>query len=116
MRKIGDYGVLVAMPTAATVDEFQSRAADIVVAIMVSTEKSGPGFMSCENRLNALLSCHRSGNVIVGDIDAAGPLVDDSHGTIEVNMQPSPSNNGMLSNVCSRLFKDGRVVVIQCSK
>uniref|UniRef100_A0A8H7NN41 DNA2/NAM7 helicase-like C-terminal domain-containing protein n=1 Tax=Bionectria ochroleuca TaxID=29856 RepID=A0A8H7NN41_BIOOC len=115
MRKRSDYDILAGMPPAATVDSFQGREGDIVVAIMVSTEKSGPGFMRCENRLNVLLSRHRSALVIVGDINVAGALFDDSNGTIEVE-QSRPSNSGMLSNVCSGLVKDGRVVVVECSK
>ncbi|CAH0015243.1 unnamed protein product [Clonostachys rhizophaga] len=116
MRKSSDYDLLAGMPPAATVDSFQGREGDVVVAIMVSTEKSGPGFMRCENRLNVLLSRHRSALVIVGDINVTGALVDDSNGKFEVNGQNSPSKNGMLSNVCSGLVKDGRVVVVECSK
>ncbi|CAH0048522.1 unnamed protein product [Clonostachys solani] len=116
MRKSSEYEVLTGMPPAATVDSFQGREGDIVVAIMVSTEKSGPGYMRCESRLKVLLSRHRSALVIAGDINVAGALVDDSNGTIEVKGKPPPSNNGMLSNACSGLVKDGRVVVVECSK
>ncbi|KAK7218329.1 hypothetical protein V2G26_006332 [Clonostachys chloroleuca] len=116
MLKSSDYDLLAGMPPAATVDSFQGREGDIVVAIMVSTEKSGPGFMRCENRLNVLLSRHRSAPVIVGDMNVAGALVDNSNGTIELTGQNPPNNNGMLSNVCSGLVKDGRVVVVECSK
>ncbi|CAG9982658.1 unnamed protein product [Clonostachys byssicola] len=115
MRKSSDYEVLTGLPPAATVDSFQGREGDVVLAIMVSTEKSGPGFMRCENRLNVLLSRHRSALVIVGDINAAGALVDDSNGRMKVEQSP-PSNNGMLSNVCSGLVKEGRVVVVECNK
>ncbi|PON27772.1 hypothetical protein TGAM01_v203539 [Trichoderma gamsii] len=66
------YAALAEMPPAATVDSFQGREADIIVAIMGTTEAVGPGFTTDEHRLNVLLSRQKSGLLILGDINVLG--------------------------------------------
>lgn len=55
-RKGPRYVLLSAMRPAETVDSSQSCEADIVVAILGTTEVVGPGFMTDEHRFNVMLS------------------------------------------------------------
>ncbi|KAL7892380.1 P-loop containing nucleoside triphosphate hydrolase protein [Trichoderma sp. SZMC 28014] len=75
-RREPRYADLDGMQPAATVDSFQGREADIVVVIMGTTEKVGPGFTTDKRRLNVMLSRQRSGLVIFGDINVLGSLED----------------------------------------
>lgn len=50
------YALLSAMRPAETVDFSQSCEADIVVAILGTTEVVGPGFITDEHRFNVMLS------------------------------------------------------------
>lgn len=76
MKKQGPYSpMLDNMPEPSTVDSFQGQENDIAVVVMgTAYPKPGPGFTSNEQRLNVMLTRHRSGLVIVGDINAAGPV------------------------------------------
>ncbi|TFB02785.1 Regulator of nonsense transcripts 1 [Trichoderma ghanense] len=71
-REKPEYAILSAMPPAATVDSFQGREADIMVAIMGTTEEVGPGFTTDAHRLNVMLSRQRSGLLVFGDINVMG--------------------------------------------
>ncbi|OPB40625.1 hypothetical protein A0O28_0007050 [Trichoderma guizhouense] len=66
------YALLSAMRPAETVDSSQSCEADIVVAILGTTEAVGPGFTTDEHRFNVMLSRQKSGLLIFGDINVLG--------------------------------------------
>ncbi|KAH0598380.1 hypothetical protein MHUMG1_03678 [Metarhizium humberi] len=74
-RKRPEFAALKPMRPTATVDSFQGQESDIVMIIMGTTASSGPGFTSDEHRLNVLLSRHRSGLIIVGDINVTGDVL-----------------------------------------
>lgn len=69
------YAALAEMPPAATVDSFQGCEADIIVAIMGTTEAVGPGFTTDEHRLNVLPSRQKSGLLIFGEWTVRGRVV-----------------------------------------
>ncbi|KAF3070224.1 hypothetical protein CFAM422_006692 [Trichoderma lentiforme] len=73
-RKAARYALLSAMRPAETVDSSQSCEADIVVAILGTTEAVGPGFTTDEHRFNVMLSRQKSGLLIFGDINVLGPV------------------------------------------
>ncbi len=68
------YPELARMPEIRTVDSFQGREKGIVVVVMATTRRSGPGFTTDENRLAVLTTRQRSGLLILGDIDVTGKL------------------------------------------
>ncbi|CAH0049226.1 unnamed protein product [Clonostachys solani] len=74
-KKKPEYLPLAPMAPAATVDSFQGRENSIIVVVMCTTATKGPGFTTNKNRLNVLLSRHKSGLVIFGDINVMEPLV-----------------------------------------
>ncbi|KIE02685.1 hypothetical protein MAJ_00987, partial [Metarhizium majus ARSEF 297] len=74
LRKSAEFAALKPMRPAATVDSFQGQEGDIAVIIMGTTASTGPGFTADEHRLNVLLSRHRSGLIIVGDINVTGDV------------------------------------------
>ncbi|RSM00400.1 hypothetical protein CEP52_009150 [Fusarium oligoseptatum] len=74
IRKGMKYATLASMKPAKTVHSFQGQESDIVVAIMATTKQSGPGMTTDEHQLNVILSRHRSGLIIVGDIYVTGRL------------------------------------------
>ncbi|RSL42821.1 hypothetical protein CEP53_011993 [Fusarium sp. AF-6] len=74
VRKGMKYATLASMKPAKTVHSFQGQESDIVVAIMATTKESGPGMTTDEHQLNVMLSRHRSGLIIVGDIYVTGRL------------------------------------------
>lgn len=65
---------LSGMPTAATVDSFQGREADIMVVILGTTQEVGPGFTVDKNRLNVMLSRQKSGLIVFGDVNVQGKV------------------------------------------
>ncbi|KAK4065102.1 uncharacterized protein Triagg1_8738 [Trichoderma aggressivum f. europaeum] len=73
-RKAARYAPLSAMRPAETVDSSQGCEADIVVAILGTTEAVGPGFTTDEHRFNVMLSRQKSGLLIFGDINVLGPV------------------------------------------
>ncbi|EHK51133.1 hypothetical protein TRIATDRAFT_772, partial [Trichoderma atroviride IMI 206040] len=73
-RRKPQFSALSAMPPATTVDSFQGREADIVVVIIGTTQRVGPGFTTDKHRLNVMLSRQRSGLVIFGDINVLGSI------------------------------------------
>ncbi|PNP55867.1 hypothetical protein THARTR1_04087 [Trichoderma harzianum] len=73
-RKTARYAPLSAMRPAETVDSSQGCEADIVVAILGTTEAVGPGFTTDEHRFNVMLSRQKSGLLIFGDINVLGPV------------------------------------------
>ncbi|VUC28144.1 unnamed protein product [Clonostachys rosea] len=122
LRKKGDYLVLAGMEPVATVDSFQGCEGDIVVAVMATSQRTGPGFTRDENRINVLLSRQKSGLVIVGDINMVGKVFDaekevkakrKAKGKITVVRTKDKTSfvkAEFLVNVCHELVKSGRVV------
>ncbi|KAK7225733.1 hypothetical protein V2G26_013736 [Clonostachys chloroleuca] len=74
-KKKPEYLPLASMAPAATVDSYQGRENSIIVAVMCTTAAKGPGFTTNTHRLNVLLSRHKSGIVVFGDINVVEPLV-----------------------------------------
>lgn len=135
LRKSHKYACLANMPKASTVDSFQGQEADIIFLIMGSTQAVGPGFTSNENRLNVMLTRHRSGLVIIGDINVTGNV---ESLLKKANDKPKNKNKGkgrarhpdvlrtrantgelvnvkarMLRDLCVSSQKSGRVIRIQ---
>jgi len=68
------YSKLVkSLPEPMTVDSIQGQEHDIVVVIMGTNSKTGPGFTADPHRLNVMLTRHKCGLVVVGDINAVNP-------------------------------------------
>ncbi|CAG9982744.1 unnamed protein product [Clonostachys byssicola] len=92
---------------------------------MAATERTGPGFMSSENRLNVLLSRQKSGLVIIGDINIMGEVfssgdskrktrIRQASGTSQVKVKGAGGKvsfvlSGFLINVCQELVDSARV-------
>ena len=64
---------LNSLPEPMTVDSFQGQEHDIVVVIMGTNSKTGPGFTADPHRMNVMLTRHKCGLVVVGDIEAINP-------------------------------------------
>ncbi|KAM0447811.1 hypothetical protein ACHAO4_008555 [Trichoderma viride] len=115
-RREPQYSVLSAMPLASTVDSFQGREADIIVVIMGTTQRVGPGFTTDKRRLNVMLSRQRSGLLIFGDIDVLGPIQGEVRGKSFLNVDQNGNQQfmrrGMLYNVLRKLHDQGRVVTL----
>lgn len=63
------YAAFRGMPAPATIDSFQGHENDIVFVVMGTTGPTpGPGFTADAKRLNVMLTRHRCGLVIVGDL------------------------------------------------
>ncbi|OAA80960.1 hypothetical protein LEL_00505 [Akanthomyces lecanii RCEF 1005] len=63
------YAALRGMPAPATIDSFQGHENEIVFVVMGTTGPTpGPGFTADAKRLNVMLTRHRCGLVIVGDL------------------------------------------------
>lgn len=74
VQKIPKYATLASMKPAKTIYSFQGQESEIVVAIMATTKQAGPGMTTDDHHLNVMLSRHRSGLIIVGDIHVTGSL------------------------------------------
>ncbi|KAM3460581.1 hypothetical protein NHJ6243_005752 [Beauveria neobassiana] len=120
------YEQIRGMPSPSTVDSFQGQENDIIVLVLGTTVASGPGFTVDAARLNVALTRPRSGLIIVGDINAAGPLMD-SNGKLNIKAKDAAKQTFEIvdaeGNVCVRkapalrsvfttLVKDGRVVTV----
>ncbi|EEU46666.1 uncharacterized protein NECHADRAFT_79481 [Fusarium vanettenii 77-13-4] len=88
-----EYAALAGMAVAVTVDSFQGQGGDNAVVVMGTTGKSGPGFTADEQRLNVMFSRQKNGLLVVGDIDAAGPLGKDKKETFDANGEAISPNN-----------------------
>jgi len=74
LKKNQKYSKLMeSMPEPMTVDSIQGQEHDIVVVIMGTNSKTGPGFTADQHRLNVMLTRHKCGLVVVGDVDAVNP-------------------------------------------
>ncbi|KAM0669770.1 hypothetical protein ACQRIU_000165 [Beauveria bassiana] len=118
------YGpILSSMPSPSTVDSFQGQENDIIVLVMGTTVASGPGFTVDPARLNVAMTRPRSGLIIVGDINAAGHLMDRNGRLVRNATQKtfefidSEGNKTVrkaeaLRSVLTTLVRDGRVVTV----
>ncbi|KAL6886055.1 P-loop containing nucleoside triphosphate hydrolase protein [Trichoderma evansii] len=110
--------LLLNMPTAATVDSFQGREADIVVVILGTTKESGPDYATDSHLLNMMLSSHKSGLLIFGDIDVSGRVDEIAKGkgkqrkTITIGGVEHHVKPRMLDNVLRGWYESGRVGVL----
>lgn len=70
--KRAQYTCLSGMQEAMTIDSFQGQENDIAIAIMTTAHPNpGPGFTADTQRLNVMLTRHKCGLIIVGDIYVA---------------------------------------------
>lgn len=78
MRTRPEYlAILSAMAPASTIDGYQGQECDIVIVVIgTAYPKPGPGFTDGQ-RLNVMFTRQRCGLVLVGDINASGPLEED---------------------------------------
>lgn len=115
-RKDQKHSVLSDMPPAATVDSFQGREADIIVVIMGTTQRVGPGFTTDKRRLNVMLSRQRSGLLIFGDINVLVSIEDNGRGKNLVRLTEDGNRQflrkTMLYNVLRKLQGQGRVLTL----
>ncbi|KAM0249672.1 hypothetical protein ACHAQJ_008969 [Trichoderma viride] len=130
-RREKHSAALFDMPPAATVDSFQGCEADIIVAILGTTKDVGPGFTTDSHRLNVMLSRHKSGLLVFGDINVAGQVSGRSKArtaakgnakgavkgkenfTVFVGGAKHFVKHGMLSNVLRGWYDSGRVVELR---
>lgn len=71
-RMVKDYREdLADMPGISTIDNFQGKENDIIVAVLGTNRFYGPGFTAQKQRLNVLLTRARCALVLVGDLEAA---------------------------------------------
>lgn len=71
-RALPEYASLADMPPATMFE--QGRQGDVVFLVMGTSKFTGPGFTTNKQRLSAMLSRHRCGLVVFGDIDVVGPV------------------------------------------
>ena len=64
------------MPPDCTVRSYQGCESDIVVLIMGTSRDLGPGFTRDAKRLNVMLTRHRCGLLVVGDISVVRSVLD----------------------------------------
>lgn len=127
-RASPEYASLADMPPASMFEP--GRQGDIVFLVMGTSKTSGPGFTTNQQRLNVMLSRHRCGLVVFGDINVAGPVdgtgttraktlgkraKKEDHYTFSVVGEDGKKHwmkAGMLHNVYKALYKAGRVVTV----
>ncbi|KAK3386396.1 P-loop containing nucleoside triphosphate hydrolase protein, partial [Sordaria brevicollis] len=73
-RILKSYVALKGMPPVQTADSFQGREGSIAVVITGTRENLSAGFVSNANRLNVMLTRHKSGLVVIGDKNVTGKL------------------------------------------
>ncbi|KAL6794263.1 P-loop containing nucleoside triphosphate hydrolase protein [Trichoderma sp. SZMC 28012] len=120
-RKDPALSILSTMPPAATVDSFQGREQEIVCVVLGTTQAVGPGFTTDEQRLNVMLSRHKSGLLIFGDIKVLGEVTQEAPGkgkgkgkAIVTGARGGKSfvGRGMLGNILDDLSARRRVVTL----
>ncbi|EEU35957.1 uncharacterized protein NECHADRAFT_49767 [Fusarium vanettenii 77-13-4] len=123
VRRGPKYAALASMKPAKTIYSFQGQESDIIIAIMATTKQAGPGMTTDEHHLNVMLSRHRSGLIIVGDINVTGRLDDERskrHGhvgldkfqVVGANGEVSWVNGTMLRSVHQALWESKRVITV----
>lgn len=113
LRASPRYSPLSSMRPATTVDYFQGREADIVIAVMGTNSSSGPGFTCDAHRLNVMLTRQRCGLVIVADVTVVPSLGGPRRDKVLQDKRGSRCGEQvdvtMLWNVYNRLRTDGRI-------
>ncbi|KAF4497036.1 DNA helicase [Fusarium agapanthi] len=98
------------MPEAATIESYRGREADIVVVVMSTTRDTGPDITANEHLLITMLTRHKSGLVILGDICTSGVIGEDRNGKLfKINKHGLELN--ALQRIDETLINEGRVVV-----
>ncbi|KAF5691881.1 DNA helicase [Fusarium denticulatum] len=104
------FELLKSMPEAATIESYQGREADIVVVVMSTTRDTGPDITANEHLLITMLTRHKSGLVIFGDICTSGVIGEDRNGKLFKINKPGQELNA-LQRIDETLFDEGRVAV-----
>ncbi|KAI8656267.1 AAA-12 domain-containing protein [Fusarium sp. Ph1] len=125
VRRGPKYAAIASMKPAKTIYSFQGQESEIVVAIMATTKQAGPGMTTDEHHLNVMLSRHRSGLIIVGDIHVTGMLDGernkgrrhdqvgrDKFKVIGANGEVSWMNATVLRSVHQALWESNRVITV----
>ncbi|KAF9772331.1 hypothetical protein IL306_009964 [Fusarium sp. DS 682] len=104
------FELLKNMPEATTIESYRGREADIVFIVMSTTRDTGPSITTDEQLLITMLTRHKSGLVIFGDICASGVIGEDRNGKFfKINNKPGQELSA-LQRIDEKLFDDGRVV------
>ncbi|KAF5636033.1 DNA helicase [Fusarium sp. NRRL 52700] len=104
------FEILKNMPEAATIESYRGREADIVVVVMSTTRDTGPDITANEHLLITMLTRHKSGLVIFGDICTSGVIGEDLNGKLFKIKKPGQELNA-LQRIDETLFDEERVVV-----
>ncbi|KAG4263006.1 hypothetical protein FPRO04_11722 [Fusarium proliferatum] len=104
------FELLKNMPEAATIESYRGREADIVVVVMSTTRDTGPDITANEHLLITMLTRHKSGLAIFGDICTSGVIGEDRNGKLFKISKPGQELNA-LQRIDETLFDEGRVVV-----
>ncbi|KAM0325796.1 hypothetical protein ACHAQA_007098 [Verticillium albo-atrum] len=122
-RKQPEYtATLLNMPESSTVDGYQGRENDIVIVVMGTSKSTGPGFMCTESRLNVMLTRQRCGLVIIGELEAVGPLKVKAGAKSAIVKSLDGEGNlvmtraGALRNVYRALKESGRVANVKIAR
>ncbi|KAJ6783440.1 hypothetical protein PWT90_01687 [Aphanocladium album] len=116
LRSDPAYAILKGIRSLANIDSFQgSRENDIVFVVMGTTGPTpGPGFTTDEQRLNVMLTLHRCGLVIVGDLYVVGNPSSDGGKVVVMDAEGRRSYKKAtaLKAVHAALLMVGRVATI----
>ncbi|KAF5567852.1 DNA helicase [Fusarium napiforme] len=104
------FELLKNMPEAATIESYRGRESDIVVVVMSTTRDTGPDITVNEHLLITMLTRHKSGLVIFGDICTSGVIGEDRNGKLFKINKPGQELNA-LQRIDETLFDRGRVAV-----
>lgn len=104
------FELLKNMPEAATIESYRGREADIVVVVMSTTRDTGPDITANEHLLITMVTRHKSGLVIFGDICTSGVIGEDRNGKLFKISKPGQELNA-LQRIDETLFDEERVVV-----
>ncbi|KAF5636784.1 uncharacterized protein FTJAE_5980 [Fusarium tjaetaba] len=104
------FEILKNMPEAATIESYRGRESDIVVVVMSTTRDTGPDMTANEHLLITMLTRHKSGLVIFGDICTSGVIGEDRNGKLFKINKPGQELNA-LQKIDETLFDQGRVAV-----
>ncbi|KAF5249312.1 hypothetical protein FANTH_5393 [Fusarium anthophilum] len=104
------FELLKNMPEAATIESYRGREADIIVVVMSTTRDTGPDITANEHLLITMLTRHKSGLVIFGDICTSGVIGEDRNGKLFKINKPGQELNA-LQRIDETLFDEGRVAV-----
>ncbi|KAF4446455.1 putative ATP-dependent helicase C29A10.10c [Fusarium austroafricanum] len=113
-RKRGqkNYRLLKNIQETTTIENFQGKEADIVVIVMSTTRETGPEITANEQLLRKMLTRHKSGLVIFGDICASGVIGGDNKGNLfKINKKAHELT--ALQKIDEKLFDDGRITTMK---